>query len=59
MYYSKKCLDSDGDGAINESDLCESLPKIFGGSAETYKPLWLRECKGRKGLVENLVTSLS
>merc|ERR1712227_439819 len=43
-----QCLDSDGDGAINESDLCESLPKIFGGSAETYKPLWLRECKGRK-----------
>ena len=52
-------MDSDGDGAINESDLCESLPKIFGGSAETYKPLWLRECKGRKGLVENSVTFLS
>jgi len=43
-----QCLDVDGDGAINESDLCESLPRIFGGSPGIYRQLWERECNGRK-----------
>ena len=41
-------MDQDGDGAINESDLCSGLSRVFGSNPELFKELWDRESNGRK-----------